>query len=143
MGVFDIFRKQRRSEAPTEITNLITYPVSIDAGTDLVNRKELAMKIAAVYRCVDVVSKGVAQLPLVIKRKEDDYFVLDNDDVWGLTYLLQLRPNSRLSAFEFKKSIMIQILIGSGNAYIYPQWGANGYDSLILLSPGSVTYDVY
>lgn len=143
MGFFDIFRKQQRSEEAPAATNFITYPVSIDAGADVVTCKELAMKIAAVYRCVDVVSKGVAQLPLVIKRKEDDYFVLDNDDVWGLTYLLQYRPNSRLSAFEFKKSIMIQILIGSGNAYIYPQWGANGYDALILLSPGSVTYDVY
>ena len=143
MGFFDIFRKQQRSEEAPAATNFITYPVSIDAGADVVTCKELAMKIAAVYRCVDVVSKGVAQLPLVIKRKEDDYFVLDNDDAWGLTYLLQFRPNSRLSAFEFKKSIMIQILIGSGNAYIYPQWGANGYDALILLSPGSVTYDVY
>ena len=143
MGVFDIFRKQRRSDAPAETTNFISYPVSIDAGTDLVNRKELAMKIAAVYRCVDIVSKGVAQLPLVIKRKEDDYFVLDNDDIWGLTYLLQLRPNSRLSAYELKKSIMIQLMIGNGNAYLYPQWGNDGYASLVLLSPGSTTYDVY
>ena len=144
MGIFDRFRKQWRSDAPAEATtNFISYPVSIDAGTDLVTRKELAMKIAAVYRCVDVVSKGVAQLTLVIKRKQDDYFVLDNDDVFGLTYLLQLRPNTRLSAFEFKKSIMIQILIGSGNAYIYPKWGNDGYDSLILLSPNSCSYDVY
>ena len=143
MGIFDRFRTQRRSDAPAETTNFISYPVSIDAGTDLVTRKELAMKIAAVYRCVDVVSKGVAQLPLVIKRKEDDYFVLDNEDVFGLTYLLQLRPNTRLSAFEFKKSIMIQILIGNGNAYVYPKWGNDGYDSLILLSPGSCVYDVY
>lgn len=143
MGVFDRFRKQRRSEMSSEPTSVVAYPVSIDAGMDVVNRKELAMKIAAVYRCVDVVSKGVAQLPLVIKRKEDDYFVLDNNDIWGLTYLLQLRPNSRLSAFEFKKSIMIQILIGNGNAYIYPKWGTDGYDELILLSPGSCTFDVY
>ena len=82
MGFFDIFRKQQRSEEAPAATNFITYPVSIDAGADVVTCKELAMKIAAVYRCVDVVSKGVAQLPLVIKRKEDDYFVLDNDDAW-------------------------------------------------------------
>ena len=101
------------------------------------------MKIAAVYRCVDIVSKGVAQLPLVVKRKQDDYFVIDNDDVFGLTYLLQMRPNERLSAYEFKRSIMIQLLIGKGNAYVYPQWGDDGYGSMILLSPGSCTYDVY
>lgn len=143
MGFFDIFRKQQRSEETPAAQNIITYPVSIDAGADVVTRKELAMKIAAVYRCVDVVSKGVAQLPLVVKRKEDDYFVIDNDDVFGLTYILQLRPNERLSAYEFKKAAMVQILIGNGNAYVFPKWGADGYDSLILLSPGSCTYDVY
>lgn len=143
MGLLDIFRKQQRSEESSAATNIISYPVSIDAGLDVVTRKELAMKIAAVYRCVDVVSKGVAQLPLVVKRKEDDYFVIDNDDVFGLTYILQFRPNERLSAYEFKKAAMVQILIGNGNAYIFPKWGADGYDSLILLSPGSCTYDVY
>lgn len=143
MGFFDIFRKQQRSEEAPAAPNIITYPVSIDAGMDQVTRKELAMKIAAVYRCVDVVSKGVAQLPLVVKRKEDDYFVIDNEDVFGLTYILQMRPNERLSAYEFKKAAMVQILIGNGNAYVFPKWGADGYDSLILLSPGSCTYDVY
>ena len=143
MGVFDRFRRQQRSESASDTTNIITYPVSIDAGMDVVTRKELAMKIAAVYRCVDVVSKGVAQLPLVVKRKEDDYFVIDNEDVFGLTYILQMRPNERLSAYEFKKAAMVQILIGNGNAYVLPKWGADGYDSLILLSPGSCAYDVY
>ena len=144
MGFLDIFKTQRRENAPTDNkVNFVTYPVSVDAGNDVVTTKELAMKIAAVYRCVDIVSKGVAQLPLVVKRKEDDYFVIDNNDVFGLTYLLQMRPNERLSAYEFKRSIMIQLLIGKGNAYVYPQWGADGYASMILLSPGSCTYDVY
>lgn len=142
MGFFDRFRTQKRSEV-TETTNIITYPVSIDSGTDLINRKELAMKIAAVYRCVDVVSKGVAQLPLVIKRREEDYFVIDNNDIFGLTYVLQMRPNERLSAFEFKRNIMIQLMIGNGNAYVFPKWGTDGYDSMILLTPNSCTYDVY
>lgn len=144
MGFLDIFKTQRRENAPADNkVNFVTYPVSVDAGNDVVTTKELAMKIAAVYRCVDIVSKGVAQLPLVVKRKEDDYFVIDNDDVFGLTYLLQMRPNERLSAYEFKRSIMIQLLIGKGNAYVYPQWGSDGYASMILLSPGSCSYDVY
>lgn len=144
MGFLDIFKTQRRENAPADNkVNFVTYPVSVDAGNDVVTTKELAMKIAAVYRCVDIVSKGVAQLPLVVKRKEDDYFVIDNNDVFGLTYLLQMRPNERLSAYEFKRSIMIQLLIGKGNAYVYPKWGADGYASMILLSPGSCTYDVY
>ena len=144
MGFLDIFKTQRRENAPADNkVNFVTYPVSVDAGSDVVTTKELAMKIAAVYRCVDIVSKGVAQLPLVVKRKEDDYFVIDNDDVFGLTYLLQMRPNERLSAYEFKRSIMIQLLIGKGNAYVYPQWGSDGYASMILLSPGLCSYDVY
>jgi HK97 family phage portal protein len=143
MGFLDIFRRQQRSESASASSSIITYPVSIDAGSDVVTRKELAMKIAAVYRCVDVVSKGVAQLPLVVKRKVDDYFVIDNDDVFGLTYILQMRPNERLSAYDFKRSIMTQLLIGNGNAYVKPEWGAEGYNRMILLSPGSCVYDVY
>lgn len=143
MGLFDIFRKQLRSEETPAASNIIAYPVSIDAGMDQITRKELAMKIAAVYRCVDVVSKGVAQLPLVVKRKVDDYFVIDEDDVFGLTYVLQMRPNERMSAYDFKRSIMSQLLIGRGNAYIKPEWGADGYEKMILLSPDSCTYDVY
>lgn len=143
MGLFDIFRKQQRSEEAPAAPNIITYPVSIDAGTDVVTRKELAMKIAAVYRCVDVVSKGVAQLPLVVKRREDDYFVIDNEDVFGLTYVLQMRPNERMTAYDFKRSIMSQLLIGKGNAYVKPVWGMDGYEKMILLSPDSCTYDVY
>jgi HK97 family phage portal protein len=110
---------------------------------DQVTRKELAMKIAAVYRCVDVVSKGVAQLPLVVKRKVDDYFVIEEEDAFNLTYVLQMRPNERMSAYDFKRSIMSQLLIGKGNAYIKPEWGAEGYEKMILLSPDSCTYDVY
>ena len=144
MGILDIFRTQRRENTPNDNkVNFITYPVSIDAGSDVVTTKELAMKIAAVYRCVDIVSKGVAQLPLVVKRKEEDYFIIDNDDVFGLTYILQMRPNERLSAYEFKRSIMTQLLIGNGNAYVYPKWSGDGYESMILLTPGSCTYDVY
>jgi HK97 family phage portal protein len=142
MGFLDIFRKQQRSESASAASSIITYPVSIDAGSDVVTRKELAMKIAAVYRCVDVVSKGVAQLPLVVKRKVDDYFVIDNDDVFGLTYILQMRPNERLSAYDFKRSIMTQLLIGNGNAYVKPEWD-EGYKRMILLSPGSCVYDVF
>ena len=144
MGFLDIFKGQKReNSAPEEKVNLVTYPVSIDAGTDLVTTKELAMKIAAVYRCVDVVSKGVAQLPLVVKRKEDDYFVIDNEDIFGLTYILQMRPNERLSAYEFKRSIMTQLLIGRGNAYVKPEWGEDGYSKMVLITPDSCTYDVY
>ena len=142
MGLFDFWKKQTRNAAITETTNITPYPFSINAGEEMVTRKELAMKIAAVYRCVDVVSKGVAQLPLVVKRKVDDYFVVDEQDVWRLTYLLRMRPNNRLSAYEMMRSIMAQILIGNGNAYLLPKFGNDGYDEIILLSPNTVVYDV-
>jgi HK97 family phage portal protein len=48
-----------------------------------------------------------------------------------------------MSAYDFKRSIMSQLLIGRGNAYIKPEWGAEGYEKMILLSPDSCTYDVY
>ena len=64
------------------------------------------------------------------------------DDIFGLAYLLSVHPNPRLTAFEMMRNAVIQILL-RGNAYIYPVEGADSYESLILLSPGSVAYDKF
>lgn len=106
------------------------------------NSKELAMKIATVFRCIDITSKGVAQLPLVIEHDEGGYFQQINDDPFNLHYLLTRKPNSRLNAFDFKRAIIVEILT-QGNAYIFPRMGANGYLELVHLSPGSVDFDKY
>jgi HK97 family phage portal protein len=144
MGFWDVFRRQVRSEeiGRAKDTTFTAARAFMTGGVDNVTSKELAMKIATVFRCIDITSKGIAQLPLRIEHDEGGYFQAINDDPFDLHYLLTRRPNSRLNAFDFKRAILVELLT-QGNAYVLPRFGGNGYRELIHLTPGSVLYDKY
>lgn len=110
------------------------------------NTPTRAMKIAAVFRAVNIISSGLATLKIEYKRKDraKGYFKIDNGKAGSkLNYLLSVRPNSRLNAYEFKKNLVSQILL-QGNAYVLPVKNVLGeVEALYLLTPGSVAHDVY
>lgn len=143
MGFWDFLRRQERSDAPvvkdTTFTGARPYTMG---GVDQVTSKELAMKIATVFRCIDITSKGIAQLPLMVEHDEGGYFQPINDDPFNLHYLLTRRPNSRLNIFDFKRAILVE-LFTQGNSYIMPKMGIDGYEELIHITPGCVDYDKY
>jgi HK97 family phage portal protein len=105
---------------------------------------ETAMKIAAVYRAVNLISSSVASLTLQYKRKDrtKDYFKIDDGNGRLMNYLLSVRPNERLNSFDFMKNAVSMILL-QGNAYIYPQKKYGKVEKLYLCTPGSVAYDMY
>lgn len=110
------------------------------------NTPTKAMKIAAVFRAVNLISSGLASLKLEYKRKDryKGYFKMD-DSIGGkrLNYLLSIQPNSRMNASVFMKNLVSQILL-SGNAYVVPVKNMYGdVEALYLLKPGSVAYDVW
>lgn len=143
MALFNFKNRQKRSTEQSEAATEQSQSVfKMARGTDEVTQKELALRIATVYRCVDILSKGVAQLPLEIKRNMGGYFQTEIDDLFGLNYLLNVRPNERMSAFELKRSMMVMTLI-QGNAYLLPVLGSESYDKLILLGPNTVYYDPF
>ncbi len=143
MALFNFKNRQKRSAEQSEAASEQSQSVfKMARGTDEVTQKELALRIATVYRCVDILSKGVAQLPLEIKRNMGGYFQTEIDDLFGLNYLLNVRPNERMSAFELKRSMMVMTLI-QGNAYLLPVLGSESYDKLILLGPNTVYYDPF
>ena len=139
MGIFADIRKaiQRRSIQGSTDTPVMSGSAGIRGGMDYVNSAELAMRIAAAYRCIDILSKGIAQLPLEVKRNRGGYFKADASD--PLNYLLSVRPNPRHTAFELMRNAVIQA-VTRGNAYIYPEFGPDGWERLVLLSPGSCSY---
>lgn len=144
MGLFDFMRTRRRDAeeaAPKESKDKRIQRL-VDPGVNYVSSKELAMRIATVFRCLDILSKGVAQLPLRILRNEGGYFVEDPNDIFNLYYKLKWRPNSRMSAFDLMRAAIIQMHL-QGNAYIYPRLGPDGYYELCLLTPSSCTYIPY
>jgi len=75
------------------------------------------MLLSAVYRCVDIISDSVAQLPL------EPYFI-DKDGYKEKyknhpTYrLLNREPNAKMSRFTLIKTLIVSVLL-KGNGYIY------------------------
>ena len=110
------------------------------------NTPTRAMKIAAVFRAVNLISSGLASLKLEYKRKDrvKGYFKFDNGQAGSrLNYLLSVQPNSRMNASVFLKNLVSQILL-QGNAYVLPVKNILGeVEALYLLTPGSVAHDVY
>lgn len=143
MGIWDIFKRQTRSEEPVAKDTTFTGPRPYTlGGVDQVTSKELAMKIATVFRCIDITSKGIAQLPLVVEHDEGGYFQPINDDPFNLHYLLTRRPNNRLNIFDFKRAILVE-LFTQGNSYVFPRMGMDGYEELVHITPGCTDYDKY
>ena len=127
-----------------------------DSGSSAANyRKQIsyagtpqtALKIAAVYRAVNLISNAIGVLPMHYKRYNAAlrYFKDDYDTIAGkrLNYLLSVRPNDRLTAFQFWKQVVCQVLL-YGNAYIYPRLNQYGEPvEFILCTAGSVSYLAY
>lgn len=134
-------RSATRSTGTTKTTK--KDPV-VRPGVDEVTNTTLAMKISTVYRCLDILSKSVASVPLTAKIRVDtpygSYYKVDDNN--PANYLLNVQPNERLTAFEFKSSLVIQQLT-RGNAYVFIEGANTAPRAFILCSPGTVTYDVY
>ena len=110
-------------------------------GAVSVTSGDLAMKIAAVYRSVSILSGTIASLPLhPMRKKNGKNFTVDYES--PLYSLLRWKSSDRLSAYQTLESIIIQILM-AGNAYIFPKFKNREYSELVLLKQGSVNYDVY
>lgn len=100
-----------------------------------------AMKIAAVYRCISILSGTIASLPLYIRRKTSKgNFEIDENN--PLYYLLTWKSSSRLNAYETFESAVIEALM-EGNSYLFPKFKNGEYAELALLTIGSVTYDEF
>lgn len=88
-------------------------------------KTSLALNLSTVYRCVEVISNGVASLPVKLYRIDDKGFKFElNDD---LSYVLNKKPNEKMNSFTFYKLIVKDILM-AGNAY-----------ALIIRKGGKVT----
>ena len=82
-----------------------------------------ALTLSAVYRCVEVITNGVASLPVKLYRVDEDGYkhLLDSD----LSYVLSKKPSEKMNAFTFYKLIVKDILM-NGNAYALIKRDGNG-----------------
>ncbi len=92
---------------------------------------ETAMRVAAVFGCVRIISGAVATLPLQIKRKLDHRTREDADD-HAVAKLFRRRPNAWMKPAQFKRMLQAHKLL-RGNAYCLKVFGVGG--RLIALHP--------
>jgi HK97 family phage portal protein len=96
---------------------------------------EVAMKLSAVYRCVDVVSDSIATMPfdIMVKRGNDW-----QKDFSHFSYpMLNVQPNPSLSKYTFMKALTGKILL-NGNGYIWIHRDETGSPVWLQLLNGSV-----
>ena len=96
------------------------------------------MLLSAVYRCVEVISDSVAQLPLEPYRIDKNGYKQKYTS-HQTYYLLNREPNRRMSRFTFIKTLVTSVLL-KGNGYALVERDAKGdATELILIPSGDVT----
>ena len=107
MGLIDSINKIFKRSATTSVITSGNYTA-----------QTVPMSISAVYRCVDVISDGVASLPLRLYKWENGV----RRRVWQgdpLGYMLNNRPDSRFTRYELMKMLVTsKLLRGNGYALI-------------------------
>lgn len=139
--------KRNQEEAPTNKGYFDTLKesgatewINGDTGNNVhVSGANSAMKIAAVFRCVDILSGSIASLPLLLKEKKDGVYQLNEKH--DISYILSVRANNRQTSYDLIQNAVVQ-MVNNGNAYILPIFSGEGVDQLILLSPNTTSYDL-
>lgn len=101
---------------------------------------DAALKIATVYRCVNLLCDSVAVLPCQYMRMKDGLFQVDYNS--RLHYLLTVQPDTCLSSYDFWSQVVRLVLL-DGNAYIVPVYNTATLeiDRLALCGRGTVSHD--
>lgn len=109
---------EKRSEEPENV-----FGLALNYNGFSTYKTSLALNLSAVYRCVEVITNGVASLPVKLYRVDGDGYKhqLDND----LSYVLSKRPSEKMNSFTFYKLLVKDILM-SGNAYALIKRDGNG-----------------
>lgn len=106
--------------------------------TGLTVSPETAMKVSAVWACVNLIADSLSMMPLVVyKRRPDEGRERATD--YYLYRVLHDQPNRWQTAMEFRGMLTAHVLL-RGNAYSRIVAGRRGFaDTLIPLHPDRVT----
>lgn len=119
-------------DKPENRTSGSTYSFFIGTSTSgkRVNEKT-SMQMTAVYCCVRILSEAIASLPLHLYRYgENDSKIRATDH--PLYFLLHNEPNSEMTSFNFRETLMTHLLLW-GNAYA--QIIRNGKGEIMAIYP--------
>lgn len=146
MKLFDWFFKREAAASSQPRTTATESGGRFADRAQTVYTPHQAMNIAATFHAVELIAGGVAKCQMNYKRMnraEKRFVNYDTGNGRQLFNLLRVRPNSRMTAVEFWRNLVTDILL-RGNAFVLPVRDATmNFRELVLLSPGSVMYDVY
>lgn len=97
---------------------------------------ETAMRVAAVFGCVRIISGAVATMPLALKRRVDARTREDASD-HSLWRVLRKRPNRWMTPSGFRRMMTAHVLL-RGNAYALIVRSGNKVLELIPIHPDRV-----
>lgn len=121
-----------RSEGSAPLND---YLQTGDTGGSKNVTADAAMKISAVWRCVNLISGGVATLPLDLKRRVGDRRVdADDHPLWSV---LRRKPNRWQTPAEFRRMMQASVLL-RGNGYAYKVTSGKKVLELIPLAADNV-----
>ena len=130
MGIFSgLFRTRDGPENRTSGSAYSFFMGTSSAGKRVNERS--AMQMTAVYSCVRILSEAVASLPIHVYKYNESggkEKALDHP----LYFLLHDEPNSEMTSFAFRETLMTHLLLW-GNAYA--QIIRNGKGEVIGLYP--------
>ncbi len=152
-----IFGLEIKRESTTSSSSSSTTTSSASGANWLehvvsVTTEAKAMQIGVVNRCVNLISDGIAVMPLMLKHREtasETFRDMSIGDPEHWYYLVNVKPNARMNGYVFKKNIITNMLL-KGNAYVMAlnEWGkpvkinSGLVDQLILLHDNA-NYDIY
>jgi HK97 family phage portal protein len=111
LGIFS--RKPKEAKPQNSLSTSRPYLFGKASAGVSVNERS-AMKVAAVYACVRVISEAVASLPLHLYKSEGKGASIDA--AHPLYDVLHSVPNSEMTSFVFRETLMSHLLL-YGNAY--------------------------
>lgn len=116
------------------------YPtVPVINGTRSITPSD-ALQLSTVWSCVDLISKTIASMPLLVYRSENGKRALArNSTLW---YLLHDSPNAHMTSMEFWRAMVLDLAL-RGNAYAHIRKNSAGEAvALTPLSAEQVTMNV-
>lgn len=131
----------KRESDPTNTKQVQVRYVGQNNKYGAVTNLDTAMKVSAFYRAINILSDSVSCKQLQYLRKDKQGYWNEETNS-NLSYLLTHRPNDRFTIFTLINNAVLQVML-YGNAYIYIVRKGTEIDSLILLSPNSVYYNIY
>ena len=112
------FNKKKKIE---ERSNSFDYLMYNSTGSYTESK---ALLLSTVYRCVEVISDSIAQLPLEPYKIDKNGYKIKY--IEHPTYsLLNREPNNKMTRFTFIKTLIISMLL-KGNGYAYIERDING-----------------